>query len=50
MLKKMKKYKQEIEKTLNNDLFISPTRKNAILELALNSFFVSKHDYQMSKS
>ena len=35
MLKKMKKKEQKFEKTINNDLFISPTRKNAILELAL---------------
>ena len=50
MLEKMKKNEQKIEKTLNNNLFISPTLKNAILELALKSFFVSEFDYQMSKS
>ena len=27
------------EKTQNNDLFISPKRKNTILEMALTAFF-----------
>ena len=31
-------------------LFISPKRKNAILEMALKSFILSKLDHQMSKS
>ena len=38
------------EKTQNNDLFISPKRKNTILEMALKSFILSKLDHQMSKS
>ena len=37
-------------KTQNNDLFISPKRKNATLEMALKSFILSKVDHQMSKS
>ena len=42
--------KKKIEKTQNNDLFISPKRKNAILEMALKSSILSKLDHQMSKS
>ena len=38
------------EKTQNNDLFISPKRKNTILEMALKSFILSKLDHQMSES
>ena len=37
------------EKNQNNDLFISPKRKNTILEMALKSFILSKLDHQMSK-
>ena len=38
------------QKTQNNDLFISPKRKKTILEMALESFILSKLDHQMSKS
>jgi hypothetical protein len=31
-------------------VFISPKRKNTILEMALKSFVLSKLDHQMSKS
>ena len=31
-------------------MFISPKRKNSILEMALKSFIISKLDHQMSKS
>ena len=37
------------DKTQNNNLFISPKKKNAILEMASKSFFLSKLDHQMSK-
>ncbi len=46
--KKMKKI--VFEKTQNNDLFISPKRKNAVLEMALKSFILSKLYHEMSKS
>ena len=42
--------KKNFEKTQNNDMFISPKRKNTILEMALKSFILSKLDHQMSKS
>ena len=38
------------QKTQNNDLFISPKRKNTSLEMALKSFILSKLYHQMSKS
>ncbi len=38
------------EKTQNNDVFISPKRKNPVLEMALKSFILSKLDHEMSKS
>ena len=41
---------KKIEKTQNNDLFISPKWKNAILEMALKSFIISKLEHQMSES
>ena len=41
--------KYSFDKTQNHDLFISPKRKNAVLEMALKSFNVSKLHYQMSK-
>ena len=31
-------------------MFISPKRKNTIMEMALKSFILSKLDHQMSKS
>ena len=46
--KKLKKL--FFEETQNNDLVISPKRKNPILEMALKSFIMSKLDHQMSKS
>ena len=46
--KKLKKI--FFDQTQNNDLFISPKRKNTILEMALKSFILSKLDHQMSKS
>ena len=39
--------KNLFEKTQNNDLFISPKRKNTILEIGLKSFILSKHDNLM---
>ena len=36
------------DKTQNHDLFISPKRKNAILEMSLKSSIISKLDHQMS--
>ena len=41
--------KYSFDKTQNHDLFISPKRKNAVLEMALKSFNISKLEYQMSK-
>ena len=37
------------DKTENHDLFISPKRKNAVLEMSLKSSIMSKLDHQMSK-
>ena len=45
-----KKLKKIFDKTQNNDLFISPKWKNAILEMALKKFILSKLDSQMSKN
>ena len=42
--------KKIFDKTQNHDLFISPKWKNAILEMALKSFILSKLDHQMSKN
>ena len=42
--------KSFFDKTQNHDLFISPKRKNAVLEMSLKSFIMSKLDQQMSKS
>ena len=38
------------KKTQNNDLFISPKRKKAVLEMALKSLILSKLNHQMSTS
>ena len=35
---------------IENDLFISPERKNTALEMALKSFILSRLDHQMSIS
>jgi hypothetical protein len=46
--KKVKK-KFFFDKTQNHDLFISPKRKIAVLEMSLKSSIMSKLDYQMLK-
>ena len=48
--KQLKKLKKEIfDKTQNHDLYISPKRKNTVLEMSLKSSIMSKLDHQMSK-
>ena len=42
--------KKFFDKTQNHNLFISPKRKKAVLEMVLKSFILSKLDHQMSKS
>ena len=45
--KKLKKF--FFEKTQNNDWFISPKRKNAVLEMGLKSSIMTNLDNQMSR-
>ena len=45
-----KKFKKNFfDKTQNHDLFISPKRENAVLEMSLKSSIMSKLDHHMSK-
>ena len=45
----IKHIKKRFEETQNNDVFISPIWKNAILEMSLKSSIMSKLDLQMSR-
>ena len=38
----------QFDKTQNHDLFISPKRKKAVLEMSIKSSIMSKLDHQMS--